>query len=162
VEEQERVMSQVFEGDRYDVASARQPGMSMSYAPFGLKTPRPQPVVRQDEARTAMVVLSIGDPNRAPILEHRAILRHTVRNAGEQFCQVECRVRVMVHPEQEYLSVQIVHPTDRACGAVGWKGERVGGDTGGLGPDRREGEGVIASQHTGQSPERIRYDSKVC
>lgn len=70
-------------------------------------------------------------------------------------------VRVMANPQQEHLSVQIVHPTDGTFGDVGWKREWIRGDPGRLGPDRREGLDVIASRCTGQSPERIRDDPQV-
>lgn len=61
-----------------------------------------------------MVVLSVVDPNGASILKDRAGLRNAVRNSVEEFCQVEGRVGVMVDPDEENLSVEIVYTTDRA------------------------------------------------
>lgn len=108
-----------------------------------------------------MVVLPLVDLNWASVLEDRAVLRRAVRDAREEFSQVERRVGVMIDPEKEYLPVQIVHTTDRAFGDVGRKRERIGGDPGSFRSGRREGVEVIASQHTGHSPERIRDDSEV-
>jgi hypothetical protein len=36
-----------------------------------------------------MVIFSIVDPNRAPILEKGTVLHHAVRNAREEFRQVK-------------------------------------------------------------------------
>ncbi len=41
MEEQERVVSQVFERNSNNIPSAREPCMSVSHTPFGLHTPRP-------------------------------------------------------------------------------------------------------------------------
>jgi S-adenosylmethionine synthetase len=41
MEEQERVVSQVFERNSDNIPSAREPCMSVSYAPFGLAASRP-------------------------------------------------------------------------------------------------------------------------
>jgi hypothetical protein len=107
-----------------------------------------------------MVVLLIVDPNRASVLEHRAVLRHSVRNPREEFRQVERRIRVMTYPDKKHLPVQIVQPTDRAFGDVGRNGKRVGGDPDSFRPERRERMEVIASPYIGQSPESIRNDSE--
>ncbi len=108
-----------------------------------------------------MVVLSILDPNRAPILENRAVFRHAVRNARAEFCQVERGVGVMANAKEKHLPIQLVHTTDGAFGDVGRQRERVGGDLSGSRTRRREGEEVIASQHAGQSPECVRDDSEI-
>ena len=160
MEEQERIASQAFDRNFDNIPSARKPRMSMSYASFGLEAPRPQPLIREGEALTAMVVLSIVDPNRASVLEDCVVPRHTVRNAPKEFRQVERRVGVMTDAKQEYLPVQIVHTTDWAFGDVGRNREWVAGDPGSFRSGRREGEAVIASQHTWQSPERIRNDTE--
>jgi hypothetical protein len=107
-----------------------------------------------------MVVLLVVDPNRPSVLEDRTVRRHPVWNAREQLRQVERRIGVMSDPEEEHLPVQIVHPPDRAFGDVGRKREWVRGDSGGSRSGRREGVAVVASQHTRQSPERVRYDSE--
>jgi hypothetical protein len=65
-----------------------------------------------------MVVLPIVDPNRASPLEDRAVLRHAVRNAREEFRQMKCRVGIMIDPKKEYLPVQIMHATDGAFGPL--------------------------------------------
>ena len=160
MEEQERVASQVFERKSGDIPGAREPRMRVPYAPFGLEAPRPQPLVREGETLTAMVVLPVLDPHRASVLQHRAVPRHTVRDTREELRQVERSVGVMPDPEKEHLPVQIVHPTYGAFGDVGRKRERVGRDPGSFRPDRREGVDVIASQYTGQSPEHVRHDSE--
>jgi hypothetical protein len=119
MEEQERIVRQVLEGQPDHIPSANQPCVSVSHAPFGLEPPLPEPRVREGEALTTMVVLPILDANRASVLEHRAGPLHPVRNAREQFRQVERRVGVMPHPEQEHLPVPLVHMADRALGEVG-------------------------------------------
>jgi hypothetical protein len=73
---------------------------------------------------------------------------------------VERRIGVMTDPKKEHLSVQFVHTADRAFRNVGRKREWIGSDPGGLRSGRRESVEVIASQYTGQSPERIRNDSE--
>jgi hypothetical protein len=161
MEKQERVVSQLFTRDLHDIARTRKSCMSVSHAPFRLKAPHPQPFVRERKAHTAMVILPIGDPHGASLLEDRAVLRHTVRNAREEFRQVERGVGVMTNPEEQHLPIQIVHPTDRTFGDVGRKRERVGGDRGSFRPVGCAGEEVIAAQHTGQPPERVRYRPEV-
>ena len=137
MEEQERVSSQVIDRNPDDIPSAHKPRMSVSHAPLGLKPLRAQPFVRQGEAHAAVIVLPVIDPNRAAALKDRAELRHAVRNACDDFRQMERRVGVVLDPEEEHLSVEIVHPADRAFGDVGRKRKRIGGDPGGL----RPGEG---------------------
>ncbi len=149
MEKQERVVSQLFTRNLHDVARTRKSCMSVSREPFGLKSPRPQPFVRERKAQTTMVILPIRNPNRAFVLEHRAMLRHPIRNAREELRQVERGVGVMTNPEKQHLPVQIVHPTDWAFGDVGRERERVGDDAGSFRPGRRAGEAVIAAQHTG-------------
>lgn len=41
MEEQQEILSQLFERNLYDVARARKPGVSISNTPFGLEAPRP-------------------------------------------------------------------------------------------------------------------------
>jgi hypothetical protein len=161
MEEQERVPAQVFQRNSDDIPSAREPCMSVSDAPFGLKAPGPQPFISECEALTAVVVLPIFDPSRASVLEHCAVPRHAVRNRRKKFRQVKRRVGVMTDPEKQHLPVQIVHPTDRAFRDVRWKRERVGDDPGSFRPGCRKGVEVIAPSHAGQSPEGVGNDSEV-
>jgi hypothetical protein len=149
MEEQERVTRQVLDRDFDDVPGAREPCMSMSYAPLGLEAPRPQPLVREGEALATVVVLLVFHPNRTSALEDRAVRRHAVGNARDELRQVQRRIGVMAHAEKEGLPVPIVYPPDGTCGNVGRKGERIGSDAGSLGSGRREGVGVVASQYTG-------------
>lgn len=146
--------------DGYDVACPREPGMRMSYAALGLQSPFPQPPVRQAEARTAMVVLSVVDANRASILKHRAVLRNAVRSARHELRQVEGRVGLVTDAGKEDLPVQIVHATYRAFRDVGRQRERVGGDLASPGADRREGMEVVAPSNAGQLPECLRNHSE--
>jgi hypothetical protein len=149
MEEQQRVLSEVLERDFHNIAGAREARMRVSNAPLGLESPRPQPLIREGEALATVVVLPVVDPNRASVLEHRAVRRHAVWNGRQKLRQVECGVGVMTDSEKEHLAVQIVHPTDRALGNVGRERERIGGDQEGFGSGRGEGVKVIASQHTG-------------
>jgi hypothetical protein len=120
MEEQERVTRQVLERKVDNIPSPREPCMSVSYAPLGLKPPRPQPLVREGEALATMVVLTVVYPNRESVLKHRTVRRHAVWNAREELRQVQRGVGVMADPEQQHLPVQIVHPTDRALGDMRW------------------------------------------
>ena len=153
-------MRQVLQCHSDNVASPREPCMGVPDAPFALETPRPQPLVREGEALTAVVVFLVVYPNRASILEDRAVPRHAVRSARDDLRQVERSIGVMTDAEQEHLPVQIAHPPDRAFGNVGRKRQWVGGDPGSLRSGRREGVDVIASPHTGRSPERFRDDAE--
>ena len=108
-----------------------------------------------------MVVLQVVHPNRASVLKDGAVPRHAVRHPRDQLGQVKRRVRIMTDAEQQHLSIQVVHPADRAFGNVGRKGKRARGDAGSLGSGRREGLQVTAAQHTGQSPEAVGNDSQV-
>lgn len=143
-----------------DIACTGQPGSSVSYTTFGLETPCPQPLVRHGEALAAVVVLAVVDPDRASILKDRAVLRNAVRSARKEFRKVEGRVGFMTHADEENLSVQIVHATDRAFRDVGRKGKRVRGDLDGSGTLRREGMELIASSHAWQSTERLRNNAE--
>lgn len=118
MQEEERILPQVFECDSDDVASARKPRMSMSDAPLGLETTLPQPCVGESEAQAAMVVLPIVDPDREAALEDGEVLRRAIRNAGEKLRQVKRRVGVVTDSEKEDLPVQFVHAADRAFGNV--------------------------------------------
>jgi hypothetical protein len=160
MQEQERVARQPLDRDPDDVTSARQPCLSVSHAPFGLEPPRAKPLVREREASTAMVVLPVVDPNRAPVLEDRTGPRHPIRNAREELSEMKRRVGVVTDPEKEYLTVRIVHPADGAFGDMRWKRQRIGDDPGCLRSGRSEGLDVIASQHARRSPKRIRNDSE--
>ena len=108
-----------------------------------------------------MVILAIVDPNRAPILEDSAVLRHAVRNAREKLRQVERGVGVVTDPEEEHLPVQLVHPTDGTFEDVRREREWTGGDLRCLRAGRRERERVVASRYPGEAPEHIRDDAEV-
>lgn len=161
MEEQERVMDQVFERDGDYVPCANEPGMGVSGAPFGLEAPFPQPLVRESKARAAMVVLSIVDPKRVPLLEDGAVARHTVRNAREELRQVERGIGLVTDTEEEHLPVQFVHPTDGTFGAMGRNGKGTGGDRCRLRAGRRKSKRVAAAHHPGQPPEGVRHDAEV-
>jgi hypothetical protein len=125
MEEQEGIVRKLFEGNRDNVPSPRQAGMGVSDRSFGLKAARPQPVVCQGEAPTAMIVLTVLDLHRPAVLQDRAVLRYLIWNAGKELSQVQRRVRVVTHAEQEHLAVQIMHSPHWALGDVGWKRERI-------------------------------------
>jgi hypothetical protein len=161
MEEQEWLAGQVLERDRDHVSRANEPCLRVSYAPFGLEAPLPKPPVREGEALTTVVVLAILDPNRVPLLEDGAGLRHAVRNAREQLRQVQGGIGVVVDPEEEHLPVQLVHMTDGALGEVGRKRQGTGGDALRPGTSRRESEQVAASHDPGEPPEGVRHDAEV-
>ncbi len=96
-----------------------------------------------------MVILSIVDPNRAPILEDGTVLRHAVRNASKEFRQVEHGVGVMTNPDEEYLPVQFVHTTDGTCGDVGRNRKWAGGDLRRLRASRCKSKRMAASDYPG-------------
>jgi len=112
VEEQKRLPGQVLERDADNVPRANEPGLRVPYAPFGLEAPLPEPPVREGEALAAVVILAVLEPHQAPLLEDGAGLGHAVGNAREQLRQVERGVSIVIDPEQEHLSVQLVHMTD--------------------------------------------------
>jgi hypothetical protein len=149
MEEQEGLPSQVFERDRDHVPRANEPCLRVTDAPLGLEAPLPKPPVREGEALATVVILAVLEPNRAPLLEDGAGLRHAVRNAREELRQVERGVGVVVDPEEEHLPVQLVHTTDRALGDVGRKRKRTGGDALRPWAGRREREQVAASHDPG-------------
>jgi hypothetical protein len=155
MEEQEWVAGQMLECHRRDLPGARKSGMSMSYVSFGLKAARPQPLVRKREARTAMVVLPVVDPNRSSVLKNGAVPGHAVGNTREEFRQVERCICVMTDPEKKNLTIEIIHATHRAFGNVRRKREWIRGDSGRLRSGRRKGVEVIAPQNTGQPPEHV-------
>jgi hypothetical protein len=161
VEEQKRLPGQVLERDADNVPRANEPGLRVPYAPFGLEAPLPEPPVREGEALAAVVILAVLEPNRAPLLEDGAGLGHAVRNAREQLRQVERGVGVVIDPEQEHLSVQLVHMTDGTLGNVGGKRKGAGRHPLRLGASRGEGEQVGASHDAGEPPESVRHDAEV-
>jgi len=96
-----------------------------------------------------MVILSIVDPNRTPILEDGAVLRHAVRNAREKFRQVEHGVGVMTNPEEEHLPVQFVHTTDGTFGDMGRNRKWTGANLRRLRAGRRKSKRMGASDYPG-------------
>jgi hypothetical protein len=88
VEKHERVASQMFQRNPHNIPGASEPCVGMSNPPLGLPAPIPQPLVSQCEALTAVVVFSVFNPNRIPILNDSAIPRHAVRNSGKNLRQV--------------------------------------------------------------------------
>jgi hypothetical protein len=149
MQEQERIVRQVLQRRSDNIAGAREPRLSMPYAPLGLEAPSPQPLVREGEALATVIILLVFYPNRTSALEDRAVRRHAVGNARDELRQVQRRIGVMAHTEKERLSVPIVYPPNGTCRNVGRKGKRIGSDAGSLGSGRREGVGVVASQYTG-------------
>ncbi len=145
----------------HDIASAGEPCVSVPDTPFGLEASHPQPLVREGEPLTAVVVFSVIDSNRPAVLEDGAVGRHTVWNVRDELSQMERGVGVMTDTEQEHLPVQIAHAPDRALGDMRRKREWVGRDPRGVRSRRREGLGMIATPHPGQPPERIRDDAEI-
>ncbi len=143
MEKQERVAGQVVERNLDDIPGAREPSVRVPHATFRLKPARPEPLVRQAEALATVIVFLVVNPDRPSVAEHGTGRRHPVRNAREQLRQVERRVGVMANPEQEHLSVQIVHPPDGAFGNMRRQRERIGGDSGGFRSGGREGMSVM-------------------
>ena len=66
VQEEQRVLFEIFERNADNVPGACKPCLRMSDAPFRLQATLPQPCVGQGEARAAMVVLAVVDPHRCP------------------------------------------------------------------------------------------------
>jgi hypothetical protein len=156
MEKQEGVAAQMFNRDGYDVPGPREPCLSVSDTTLGLETSRPQPRVHQGEARAAMVILAVVDPDGATVLKDGAVFQHAIRNIREEFRQMESRVGVMADADEEHLSVQIAYTTDRAFRDVGREWERIRGDLAAPRSGCREGMEVLTSSHVGQSPEYIR------
>ena len=69
---------------------------------------------------------------------------------------MEGRVGVMTDAEKKHIPVQIMYAADRARRDVGRQRQWIRGDRACFGPNRGKRVEVIAAQHAGQSPERIR------
>ncbi len=149
MEKQKRVARQVFERNADNVPRARELCMSVSDPSFGLQAPFSQPLAGESEARATMVILAIIDTNRTAILKNGAIFRHAVRNAGEEFRQMERSVIVVIDPEEKDLPVQSVHTTDGTVGGMGRNGKGTGGDLRRIGAGRRESKRVVAAHDPG-------------
>jgi hypothetical protein len=74
---------------------------------------------------------------------------------------MERRVGVMADPEQEDLPVEVVDAADRASRDVRRERERIGGDPRRRGPEGRAGEGMVAPQRAGPSPERLGHGAEI-
>jgi hypothetical protein len=161
MEEQQRIACQALDRDVHDVPRASQTCVGVPNGSLRLQPASPKPVIREPEPRAAMVVLSVVDPNRTPSRQHRAVSWHPVWGAGEQFRQVQGRVRIVPDAEEKYLAVQVQDPANGAVRAVWREGEWAGGHTCRFGPRRRERLAVAAPLDAGLAPEQIRHDPQI-
>jgi hypothetical protein len=124
--------------------------------------PLSQPLVREREPRAAMIVLPVPHPHRpAPLVQHRAVLRHPVRNPRQQLRQMQRAVRVVPHPDQQHLPIHLPHPPDRALNPVRRQRQRVTHDPLRRRPEGRERERMPASPHPRHPPEQVRHRAQV-
>ena len=157
----ERVASEMFERDGDNVAGACQACMGVPNRALGLTSACPQPLVREVEALAAVVVLQVVDAGLTAVVENGDVLRHAIGNAREKLSQMKHRIGVVIDAKQENLSVQVMYAADRAFRDVRWKRQRAGRDLRSHRTARRNSEGVIASPHIRQPPERIGHDTEI-
>ena len=117
----QRIAAQLLDNDIDDVASPREPCLRVADASLGLKAACAQPLVREIEALTAVIVLQVLDAGGAPVLENGDVLRHAIRNVREQLRQVDRRVGIVVDTDEQNLAVEIVHAADRDSPGCGRK-----------------------------------------
>ena len=122
----ERIAQELFAHDGHDIPRLHEARRRVSNAPFALKIPRSQPFIGQREALTAVVVLHVIDPHRPAVLDHRAVLRHGVGYLRKDLSEMDGRILAMPDPEEQDLSVELVHAADRALGTVRWQREWIG------------------------------------
>lgn len=161
VEKDQRIADEVFERDFDDIPRAREPGMRAPDGAFGLKSGGAQPTIGQSEAGAAVIVFPVMNPDRASILKNGAIFGQAVGNAGEDFGQVEGRIRIMADAEKENLPIQFVDAAHGTFGDVRGKRQRAGDNPGGVRSGGREGVEVIATQDARLPPEEVGDDSEV-
>ena len=128
MEKQERVVTQVSERDSDDVASAREARMRVPYSAFRLKATRAEPLVREVEALTAVIVLEIFDAGWMAVFQNGDVLAHAIGNIGKDLRKMKHRVGVVIDAKQQDLAVKLVDSTNRAPWAVDWKAKRIAGD----------------------------------
>jgi len=161
MKEQKRVVGQMFDGNRYDFSRACKTSMSMSHKTLRLQGARAQPLLSQREARTAMIVLFVGHPNRNACPEIDAVPDDTVWNIREEFSQVKRSVCIVAGADQKNLSVEFVDTANGTSGTVRRKGDCIPGDPGRLRSNSGKSEEVSAATDAGHSPENIRNNPEI-
>ena len=120
-------------------------------------------IVDKEEARTAVVVLAVLNPNCLTILQHSAVFGCPVGNASGEFCKMDRCIGVVSHSKEEYLAVQLVHPAHRALGGVRRvRRRRAAEATVGLAPacwasDRIRPLPCACHRNSGHAPRRGQY-----
>jgi hypothetical protein len=129
--------------------------MRVSDAPFPLEIPRSQPFIGKLEALTTMVVLRVVDSNGPPVLDDRAVLRHSIWNLREDLRKMDGGIRVMPNAEEQDLAVQFINPADGALETVRRQWQPIGRDGPRLWAERSKREWMGASAYFGKAPEDV-------
>jgi hypothetical protein len=128
---------------------------------FSLQIARAKPIVGEGEPRAAVIVLAVLDPNGCAGFDDRAVLGHTIRNAGNDLREVQRRVGVMADAEKQDVPIQFVHTTNRTGRDMRRKRKWIRRDLRGGRAGGRKRKGVIAPHNTRLAPERVGDDTEV-
>jgi hypothetical protein len=138
MEECERIAGEVLQGNLDNVPRPSKPGVRISHRTLGLEPFRPEPVIGEGEAFTAVIVLAVVNSNWASVLKDRALPRYSIGNRGQHFREVERGIGVVTDSEKEHLAVELVDTTDRALGNMRRKGKGIAEDLRSMRSCRRE------------------------
>jgi hypothetical protein len=144
-----------------DITRPHEPRVCVPHLPFTLNAARAEPVIGQGKALTAVVVFEIVDSHRSPVAHVRHVLRNAVRHLGHDFGEVNRRVRVVPDSQKQYLSIELPHAADRALQTVRRQRQRIARYAHGVRSERREREGVGASNRARLTPERVGDNAKI-
>ena len=92
--------------------------MTVTDRAFALRAARPQPFVGTREALAAVIGLRDGDRRGLSVDDHDRRMADGIRDGRDGLREVQRRVLGMADAEEQDLTSEIVHATDRAVGTV--------------------------------------------
>ena len=119
------------------------------------------PGVRENEQLTTAVVFDVVVPCGLALAKHRDVMGDAIGDVGHDLGEMQRRVGVVIHAQQEDLAVVIEDPAERAPVLVGRQHQRIGNDLRRLRSTGGKGERVTASANVGNLPERVGDDPQV-
>jgi len=100
-----------------------------------------------------MIVLSVVDSLGYAAFQNGAVLGDTIGNSRQDFGEMNGRIGIVVHAQQQHLAVEFVDPSHRAFGNVRRERQGILENELGLGSDSRERVHVRGAANSRASPE---------
>jgi hypothetical protein len=108
-----------------------------------------------------MVVFAVAEPNRPVTQPDSHEFRQPVGYTSQAFRQMDGGVCIVPDAKQQDLSVQLMHPANRALLTMRRQGQRVGNDALRLRACGRERMGMLTAQGARLAPEQLRDDAQI-